>query len=41
MFPRLFIENFGPFEKINLEIKSLTLFIGRNSVGKSMILCLL
>ncbi len=41
MFPRLVIENFGPFEKINLELKPLTLFIGRNSVGKSMLLYLL
>jgi len=35
------IENFGPFERAELELKPLTVIIGRNSVGKSMLIYLL
>ncbi len=41
VLPKLDIENFEPFEKISLELRPLTFFIGRNSVGRSMILYLL
>jgi hypothetical protein len=34
------VENFGPFEEVRVEIKPLTIFIGRNSVGKSLLLYL-
>jgi len=34
---KIYLENFGPFEKIDLELRKLTIFIGRNSVGKSML----
>jgi predicted ATPase len=34
------VENFGPFEEARVEIKPLTIFIGRNSVGKSLLLYL-
>jgi len=35
------IENFGPFERAELELKPLTVIIGRNSIGKSMLIYLL
>jgi len=38
---RVYLENLGPFEEADLEIKPLTIFIGKNSVGKSMLLYLL
>jgi len=38
---RFYIENLGPFEKTEIELKPLTLFVGRNSVGKSFLLYLL
>jgi predicted ATPase len=34
---KIYLENFGPFEKVDLELRKLTIFIGRNSVGKSML----
>jgi predicted ATPase len=34
------VENFGPFEEARVEIKPLTIFIGRNSAGKSLLLYL-
>jgi len=41
MYGRVALRDFGPFESAELEIKPLTLFIGRNSVGKSMLAYLL
>jgi predicted ATPase len=38
---KFYIENLGPFEKTEIELKPLTIFIGRNSVGKSFLLYLL
>jgi len=38
---RFYIENLGPFEKTEIELRPLTIFIGRNSVGKSFLLYLL
>ena len=38
---RVIVENFGPFEHVDVELRPLTIFIGRNSVGKSMLLYLL
>ncbi len=35
------VENFGPFEYAEIKLKPLTIFIGRNSVGKSMLMRLL
>jgi hypothetical protein len=35
------VENFGPFEHAEIKLKPLTIFIGRNSVGKSMLMRLL
>jgi predicted ATPase len=35
------IDNFGPFEHAEIKLKPLTIFIGRNSVGKSMLMRLL
>jgi predicted ATPase len=35
------VENFGPFEWVEIEVKPLTLLVGRNSVGKSMLMRLL
>jgi len=35
------VENFGPFEHAVIKLKPLTIFIGRNSVGKSMLMRLL
>jgi len=34
------VENFGPFEEARVEIRPLTIFIGKNSVGKSLLLYL-
>ena len=34
---RITIENIGPFEQASLEIKPLTIIIGKNSVGKSIL----
>ena len=34
---KIILENFGPFEHAELEMKPLTIIIGRNSVGKSML----
>jgi len=38
---KLYLEDFGPFERADLELKPLTIFIGRNSVGKSILSYLL
>jgi len=38
---KLYLSNFGPFEEAEVELKPLTVFIGRNSTGKSMLLYLL
>jgi hypothetical protein len=38
---RVYLENLGPFEEADLEIKPLTIFLGKNSVGKSMLSYLL
>jgi hypothetical protein len=35
------VENFGPFERAEIKLKPLTILIGRNSVGKSMLMRLL
>jgi predicted ATPase len=35
------IRNFGPFRRAEIELKPITLFIGKNSTGKSMLLSLL
>jgi len=32
------VENFGPFEKAEIKLKPLTVFIGKNSVGKSILM---
>jgi predicted ATPase len=34
------VENFGPFEEARVEIRPLTIFVGKNSVGKSLLLYL-
>ena len=31
------VRDFGPFEQASLELKPLTVIVGRNSVGKSML----
>jgi len=38
---KLIAQGFGPFERLEVELKPLTVIVGRNSVGKSMILYLL
>ena len=38
---RVTIKDFGPFEQVDLELKPLTVIIGKNSVGKSMLAYLL
>jgi predicted ATPase len=38
---KLYLSNFGPFEEAEVELKPLTIFIGRNSTGKSMLSYLL
>jgi hypothetical protein len=35
------VENFGPFEHAEIKLRPLTIFIGRNSVGKSLLMRLL
>jgi len=35
------VENFGPFERAEIKLRPLTIFIGRNSVGKSVLMRLL
>jgi predicted ATPase len=37
----VYIENIGPFENASIELKPLTILIGKNSVGKSLLLYLL
>ena len=37
MHPKVKLVNIGPFEEVEVEVKPLTVFIGRNSVGKSLI----
>jgi predicted ATPase len=37
-FITLKIEDFGPFESAEVRLKPLTIFIGRNSVGRSMLM---
>ncbi len=37
VYPRIIVRDFGPFEQADLELKPITLLIGRNSVGKSML----
>ncbi len=39
--PRITLENFGPFREATVEIRPLTVFIGRNSVGESFLLCVI
>jgi len=34
---KMTVENFGPFEEASLELKPLTILIGKNSVGKSIL----
>lgn len=41
MSARVAVKDFGPFEEASLELKPLTIFIGRNSVGKSILTYLL
>jgi len=41
MSVKMTVENFGPFEKASLELKPLTILIGKNSVGKSILTYLL
>jgi len=41
MLISLRVENFGPFESATIEIKPLTILIGKNYVGKSLLLYLL
>jgi len=41
MSVKMTVENFGPFEEASLELKPLTILIGRNSVGKSILAYLL
>ena len=38
---RLSISHIGPFEHADLELRSLTILIGRNSTGKSLLLNLI
>jgi predicted ATPase len=37
----IIIENFGPFERVKVKLKPLTIFIGINSVGKSILMRLM
>jgi len=37
LHPKVKLVNIGPFEEVEVEVKPLTVFIGRNSVGKSVI----
>jgi len=36
-YPKITIRNFGPFEHARLELRPLTILIGKNSVGKSLL----
>jgi len=38
--PKIIVKNFGPFEHASLELKPLTILIGKNSVGKSLLMYL-
>ncbi len=35
------LKNFGPFDNVDIDLRPLTVFIGKNSVGKSLLLSLL
>ncbi|ABL79098.1 conserved hypothetical protein [Thermofilum pendens Hrk 5] len=35
---RVYVRDFGPFEEASIEVRPLTVLVGRNSVGKSMLL---
>ena len=35
------LKNFGPFDDVDIELRPLTIFIGKNSIGKSVLLSLL
>jgi predicted ATPase len=35
------VKNFGPFDNVDIDLRPLTVFIGKNSVGKSLLLSLL
>ena len=35
------LKNFGPFDDVDIDLRPLTVFIGKNSVGKSLLLSLL
>ena len=37
MYSRVIVKDFGPFEHADLELKPLTIIVGRNSIGKSML----
>jgi len=37
LYPKVRLVNIEPFEEVEVEVKPLTVFIGRNSVGKSLI----
>ncbi len=37
MYPKVTVQNFGSFEYAELELRPLTILIGKNSVGKSML----
>jgi len=37
MYPKIIVQNFGPFEYAELELRPLTILIGKNNVGKSML----
>mgnify|MGYP000380219050 CR=1 FL=1 len=36
-YPKICVRDFGPFQEADIELKPLTLIIGRNSVGKSIL----
>jgi len=38
---RIYLQDFGPFENVDLELKPLTVFVGKNSAGKSILLYLI
>ena len=39
--PRVFIRDLGPFREVAIELRPLTVFVGKNSVGKSFLLYLI
>ena len=41
METRVIVENIGPFKSAEIELKPLTIFIGKNSVGKSLLIQLI